>query len=139
MEVLVIRHGESANNVIAMNLVHKFIDQKGEIDLEGFEKIWLTIREDDPPMSLLGKQQAALTAATYGPTVCQKHARGIEQVADRSIEDTVLRMFANVCMLVILEITACLCMHREERGLLSSSAHFIAPCRRVALLLRYNE
>jgi len=81
MEVLLIRHGESENNVIAANLKTQYVDsQTHKFDLQEFEKVWLVERLDDPPITARGQRQAGLVAETLSPRVRKHHQLGISEV-----------------------------------------------------------
>jgi len=67
LEVLLVRHGESTNNV-AMSRVAEAASSKAE-----FEAAWLSQRVDDPGLTELGARQAEVFAEAYGPDL---RARG---------------------------------------------------------------
>lgn len=74
MEVLIIRHGQSQNNVIAEELKPKFVDHSTHhFDLEAFEKEWMVARMDDPPVSELGQRQAEVVGTALSPVINKVH------------------------------------------------------------------
>jgi broad specificity phosphatase PhoE len=64
MKVMLVRHGQSTNNII-----HERINpllQSGKITQSEHQDIWLRERTDDPPLSEKGLQEAEQLGAYYG-------------------------------------------------------------------------
>jgi hypothetical protein len=81
LEVLLVRHGESQNNVIMRALISHHLDPLTRRPvLAEFEKEWLLHRQDDPPISTRGQQESSLLAAALCAQVSESQARGASKV-----------------------------------------------------------
>ena len=73
MQVLLIRHGESLNNVIANGLRPRIMQPFANFNIKEFESIWLQKRVDDPPLTSTGEAQAELVAESVADRINRTH------------------------------------------------------------------
>ena len=72
--VLLVRHGESSNNVLAEELVNQV--KEGKVSRAAIMEDWLRRRTSDPPLTKMGERQAQDLANFLAPILAEERKRG---------------------------------------------------------------
>lgn len=75
LNVYLVRHGESTNNVLAKRVETAYAE--GTMSLEAAREEWFAQRSDDPDLTPMGKDQAELLAQVLAPELKQGGSRAV--------------------------------------------------------------